>query len=177
MALIDPGGIVTRSVRLRSIRPSPLHVWHGVSTIVPCPTAARARRGGDHLAEHGLAHLRTSPEPLHCGHCCGLVPGSAPVPVQVAHRSNAVNSISFLAPAIELLERQPKVVAEIGAGLRPWSPRAGRSRRGAAEERVEEVAEALEVSPKPLPAPAPPLTPARPKRSYAWRRCGSDRIW
>ena len=93
-----PAGIVTRSVRRRSVRPSPWHVSQGVSTILPSPR----QRG------HGLALTiwpsivwrmdRSSPRPLHCGHSTGCVPGLAPLPLHVSHRPRTGNSISFSVP-------------------------------------------------------------------------------
>ena len=75
-----PAGIETCSVRLRSVRPSPLQVAHGDSTILPSPW----QRG------HALTlticpsivwrTLRTSPRPLHCGQVVASVPSCAPVP-------------------------------------------------------------------------------------------------
>ena len=95
-----PGGMVTRSVRLRSVRPSPLHVAHGVSTILPSP-----RQRGQALTltiwpSIVWRTLRTSPRPSHCGQVTGSVPGLAPVPEHVSQRSRTWNSISFSVPLI-----------------------------------------------------------------------------
>ena len=93
-----PAGIVTRRFRLRSMRPSPRHVSHGVSTIRPSP-----RQRGQALTltiwpSIVWRTLRTSPRPSHCGHVVGSVPGSAPLPVHVSHRPRPRNSISFSVP-------------------------------------------------------------------------------
>ena len=56
VALVDPGGIVTRSVRLRSRRPSPWHVWQRRLDDLALAVAARAGADVDHLAEHRLAN-------------------------------------------------------------------------------------------------------------------------
>ena len=96
--LVDPAGIVTRSVRLRSVRPSPLHVSQGVSTILPSP-----RQRGQALTltiwpSIVWRTLRTSPRPSHWGHVTGSVPGLAPLPLQVSHGWRTRNSISFSVP-------------------------------------------------------------------------------
>ena len=93
-----PAGIVTRSVRLRSVRPSPLHVSQGVSTILPSP-----RQRGQAVTltiwpSIVWRTLRTSPRPLHCGQVIASVPAFAPVPWQVSHGWSARNSISFSVP-------------------------------------------------------------------------------
>ncbi len=93
-----PAGIVTRSVRRRSVRPSPWQVSHGVSTILPSP---RQRGQGDTLTIWPSIVWRTeriSPRPLHCGHSTGVEPGFAPVPAQVSQRPRTGNSISFSVP-------------------------------------------------------------------------------
>ncbi len=93
-----PAGIVTRSVRLRSVRPSPLQVSHGVSTILPSPR----QRG--HAATLTIwpsivwRTLRTSPRPSHCGQVTASVPSFAPVPWQVSQGWSARNSISRSVP-------------------------------------------------------------------------------
>ncbi len=93
-----PAGIVTRSVRLRSVRPSPWHVSQGVSTILPSP-----RQRGQALTltiwpSIVWRTLRTSPRPSHCGQVVGSVPGFAPVPEHVSQRPRTRNSISFSVP-------------------------------------------------------------------------------
>ena len=93
-----PAGIVTRSVRLRSVRPSPWHVSHGVSTILPSPP-----QRGQALTLTIWPSIvwrieRTSPRPLHCGQVVGSVPGLAPLPPHVSQRWRTVNSISFSVP-------------------------------------------------------------------------------
>ena len=95
-----PGGMVTRSVRLRSVRPSPRHTGHGFSTILPAP------RQRPHIVTLTIwpsiveRTWRTSPVPLHWGHVTGLEPGSAPVPAHVSQVPSAVNVTSFSAPWI-----------------------------------------------------------------------------
>ena len=96
-----PAGMVTRSLRFRSTRPSPRQVAHGSSTIRPWP---RHRRTGVTLTIWPSIverTWRTSPVPLHCGQVVGVVPGSAPLPEHVSQRPSALNSISFSAPAID----------------------------------------------------------------------------
>ncbi len=168
-----PAGIVTRSVRFRSVRPSPLHVSHGVSTILPSPR----QRG------HALTlticpsivwrTLRTSPRPSHCGQVVASVPGAAPVPVHVSHRPSARNSISFSVPltASSNVMRMSYRRSEPGCGL---------PRRADPDAAPPKNASKMSLNPpnpsKPAPA-GPPSTPARPNVSYRWRRSGSDRIW
>ena len=70
----------------------------------------------------------------------------------------------FLGPDDGLRERDPQVVAQVRAGLRPPAPR--RSGRGSTEERVEDVAEPTEPG---VAEPEVPLAlatdPARPNMS------------
>ena len=93
-----PAGIVTRSVRLRSVRPSPLQVWQGVSTILPSPW----QRGQAFTLTIWPSIVwrteRTSPRPLQVGQVIGSVPGSAPLPPHVSQAPRTVNSISFSVP-------------------------------------------------------------------------------
>ena len=107
---------------------------------------------------------RTSPRPLHCGQVIGSVPGLAPLPLA---RLAALEDgeLDLLLGALDgLLERDPQVVAQVGAGLRSAAPR--RRRAGAAtEERVEDVGEAAEPLEPGAAPPAPPSTPARPNVS------------
>ena len=93
-----PAGMATRSVRLRSVRPSPWQVSHGDSTMVPSPW----HRGHAETLTIWPSIVwridRISPLPLHCGHCVALVPAFAPVPPQVSQRPRTGNSISFSVP-------------------------------------------------------------------------------
>ena len=93
-----PGGIVTRSVRLRSVRPSPWHVSHGVSTILPSPWQRGQALTLTIWPSIVWRTERTSPRPLHCGQVIGSVPGLAPSPPHVSHGWRTVNSISFSVP-------------------------------------------------------------------------------
>jgi hypothetical protein len=93
-----PAGIVTRSLRRVSTRPSPLHFSHGVSTIRPSP---RQRGQVETLTiwpSIVCRTLRTSPRPLHCGQVLELVPGWAPLPSHTSHCERTGNSISFSTP-------------------------------------------------------------------------------
>ena len=93
-----PAGIETRSVRLRSVRPSPWHVSHGDSTIRPSPW----QRGHAETFTIWPSMVwridRISPLPLHCGHWVVEVPALAPVPLHVSQRPRTGNSISFSVP-------------------------------------------------------------------------------
>ena len=95
-----PAGIATRSVRRRSVRPSPRHVAQGLSTVLPSP---RQRGQVVTLTIWPRSVLRTeriSPRPSHWGQVVVEVPGAAPLPSQVAQRSRTANSISFSVPLI-----------------------------------------------------------------------------
>ena len=171
-----PGGIVTRSVRLRSVRPSPWHVWHGRLDDLALALAARAGADVDHLAEHRLADAADLAAAVALGAGDRLVPGSAPLPSQVSQRCEDAELDLLLGALDRLLERDPQVVAQVRAGLRPAAP-GGAAARPATEERVEDVrepAEALEAAPD-----RPGRRRRRPARTCrsAGRRCGSDRTW
>ena len=87
--------------------------------------------------------MRTSPLPPQPGQVVGLVPAWRPAPgAGVAAPEGAELDLLLDAPD-RLLEGQAQVVAQVRADGWP-TPTAG-SRRTLAEERVEEVAEALEA--------------------------------
>ena len=159
-----PAGIATRSVRLRSVRPSPRQVSHGRLDDLALALAARAGRDVDHLAEHRGADRA---ELARCRRTGGRssveVPGSAPDALARLAAAERRELDLLLGPADRLGEGDPEVVAQVRAGRRSGRRRAAAG-RGPAEERVEDVAEARRSRPTPGP-PAPPLTPARPNMS------------
>ena len=109
---------------------------------------------------------RTSPVPWHWGQVTGAGAGSAPLPAHVSQRVSAVNVDLLLGAVDRLVERQLEVVAQVGAGRATRAPPA--ARRGATEERVEDVAEALEAAERPVRrrgSPAAVPTPAWPNMS------------
>jgi hypothetical protein len=135
--------------------------------------AAGTRVHVDHLAEHRLAHrpelaaavaLRTRDRrrALLCTRpAAGLAPGQR------------VELDLLLGPGDGLLERDPEVVAEVGARLRaPTSD----TRRGATEERIEDVAEAAEAGPEPEVALATQPGPAEHVVRLATLRIGQDLV-
>ena len=171
-----PGGIVTRSVRLRSVRPSPWHVSHGVSTILPSPWQRGQALTLTIWPSIVWRTLRTSPRPSHCGQVIGSVPGFAPLPAQVSQRAEDRELDLLLGAVDRLLERDPEVVAEVRAGLRAAAPRRPAPPR-AAEERVEDVAEAAEAL-EPGARPPRRRRPARPEHvvALAALRVGQDLV-
>ena len=170
-----PAGMATRSVRLRSVRPSPWHVSHGDSMILPSPWQ---RGQGETLTIWPSIVWRIdriSPRPLHCGHWVAVEPGFEPLPPQVSHRPRTGNSISFSTPSTASWN-------EIRRSYRRSEPVCGRAARRFAPP-IDPPKKASKMSEKPPnpavpPSPAPaPETPALPNMSYAWRRVGSDRTW
>ena len=95
-----PGGMVTRSVRLRSVRPSPRHTGQGFSTIRPAPRQRPQVVTLTIWPSIVERTWRTSPVPLHWGQVMGCEPGSAPLPAQVSQVPSAVKVMSFSAPWI-----------------------------------------------------------------------------
>jgi hypothetical protein len=74
-----PGGIRTVIVRVCVVMPPPPQVGHGSSTTWPVP---RQLRHGSEKANAPWLRLVT-PAPWHTGQVCGVVPGRAPLPLQV----------------------------------------------------------------------------------------------
>ena len=138
-----PAGIVTRSVRLRSVRPSPWQVSHGVSMILPSPWQRGQALTLTIWPSIVWRTERTSPRPLHCGQVIGSLPALAPLPWHVSHALEDGELDLLLGALDRLLERDPQVVAQVGAGLRSAAPRRG-GPGAATEERVEDVGEAAE---------------------------------
>ena len=137
-----PAGIVTRRVRLRSTRPSPRHVSHGLLDDATLAPAARARRHVDHLPEHRLADGANLAAPVALRTGRGRRPGLGAAAAAGLARVEHPELDLLLGPDDRFLERDPQVVAQVRAGLRPPAPRGGRGRP--AEERIEDVAEPTE---------------------------------
>ena len=89
---------MTRSVRLRSVRPSPWQVSHGVSMILPSPWQRGQALTLTIWPSIVWRTERTSPRPLHCGQVIGSLPAFAPLPWHVSHGWRTENSISFSVP-------------------------------------------------------------------------------
>ncbi len=94
-----PAGIATRSVRLRSVRPSPWQVSHGDSTIRPSPWHRGQAETLTICPSIVWRTERISPLPvalraLRRRSC----PAFAPVPSHVSQRPRTGNSISFSVP-------------------------------------------------------------------------------
>ena len=138
-----PAGIETRSVRLRSVRPSPWHVSHGDSTIRPSPW----QRGHAETLTIWPSMVwridRISPLPLHCGHWVVERAGLGARPVARLAPAEDRELDLLLGPVDRLGERDPDVVPKVRAGLRPAADAA--ATRRPAEEGVEDVGEAAEA--------------------------------
>ena len=110
----------------------------------PSAAAARARAGGDHLAEDRLAH------PADLAGAAAVGAGrrrACPARRRVASQSSQATAVrtvtGVLAAEHRLLEVEVDDDLEVGAPRRTASGRRRRRRRAAAaEERVEDVAEA-----------------------------------
>ena len=100
-----PAGIVTRSVRLRSVRPSPWQVSQRRLDDLALALAARAGADVDHLAEHRLADRAdlAAAVALRAGRSARC-PGFAPVPAQVSQRLEDRELDLLLGPVDRLLE-------------------------------------------------------------------------
>ena len=93
-----PAGIVTRSDRLRSVRPSPRQVSHAASMILPSPLQRGQALTLTIWPSIVWRTERTSPRPLHCGQVTASLPALAPLPWHVSQRWRTENSISFSVP-------------------------------------------------------------------------------
>ena len=123
-----PAGIVTRSVRLRSVRPSPLHVSQGVSTILPSPWQRGQALTLTIWPSIVWRTLRTSPRPSHCGQVIGLGARLRAVAAAGLARLEDAELDLLLGALDRLLEGDPQVVAQVGARLRPAASRGTRRR-------------------------------------------------
>ena len=89
-----PAGMLTRMRRTLRWAPEPWHVGHGSSMIVPEPWQL----------EHGWEIEKipwlcaSTPRPLHTGHTFGVVPGFAPLPLQVGHAWEVGTASGIWAP-------------------------------------------------------------------------------
>ena len=94
-----------RAVRSSIARPAPSHVVHGVSTIRPAPPQRRHGLRADELAEDGVRDL-LQPAGAAAGRAGrpALVPGSAPLPSQVAQATATANGTSRVTPRRRLDE-------------------------------------------------------------------------
>ena len=104
-----------------------------------------------------LETSRTRPLPWHCGHCSRPVPALAPLPAQVSHAASAVTSTSLVTPKTASAKVRPRLRLDVVAARRgraaarraphPAGVAQHAVEHAAAEEDVEEVAEAdvLEV--------------------------------
>src|SRR3954452_17849154 len=76
---LTPAGMLTRYFLTVRVAPLPLHVGHGSSMTVPLPW--HCEHGWE--IENSPWPCDSTPRPLQRGQVRGLVPGLAPVPVQV----------------------------------------------------------------------------------------------
>ena len=152
VALVDAGGIVTRSVRLRSVRPSPWQVWHGVSTILPSPWQRGQVVTLTIWPSIVWRTVRISPRPSHCGQVDGLGAGLGAAAGTVSQRLEDAELDLLLGALDRLLEGDPQVVAQVRARLRPAAPR--RIRRRPRRRRTRRRCRRTRRSPS-NPAPAP----------------------
>ena len=139
-----PAGIVTRRLRLRSVRPVALaRLARALDDLALAP-AARAGLDVDHLAEHRLADAADLAATLALGAGRGLGAGLGAAPGAGLAATEDPEFDLLVGASDGLLERDPQVVAEVGAGLRSTTSGRAAARR-AAEERIEDVAEAAEA--------------------------------
>ena len=120
-----PAGIVTRRVRCRSTRPSPRQVGQGFSTIWPWPRQRPQVVTLTIWPSIVERTWRTSPLPLHWGQVVGLRAGLRAAALARLAASQRGERDLLLGAADGLVERQPQVVAQVGAGGRPAASRAG----------------------------------------------------
>ena len=162
MALVDPGRDRDPELLAPLDPASPRQVSQGVSTIRPSPWQRGQAVTLTIWPSIVFRTLRVSPRPLQLGQ---VVTFGARLRAVAAARLAALEDRELdllLGPLDRLVEGDPQVVAEVGAGGRSGS--AGAAPGGAAEERIEDVAEAGEV-PGPGARRRAPFTPARPNRS------------
>src|SRR5207248_8556574 len=76
-----PAGTFTEIARSSRTRPAPLHVAHGSLITFPAPPHC----GHVRATAKNPCEYRTCPRPPHPVHVAGVVPGFAPLPLQVAH--------------------------------------------------------------------------------------------
>ena len=79
-----PAGIDTRSVRVRSVRPSPRQVSHGSVTSLPSPWHFGQAVTLTIWPSIVRRVVRISPRPPQLSQATGWVPGLAPLPLQVS---------------------------------------------------------------------------------------------
>src|SRR3972149_6067354 len=85
-------------LRLRRSTPRPLHPWQGCEITRPLPPHVPQVSTLMNLANPEALTFWTSPAPRQRGQTVGSVPGFAPVPPQVLHRSVRGTSILALMP-------------------------------------------------------------------------------
>ena len=85
-----PAGILTCRVRVRLIRPAPWQVSQGSGTTLPLPWQV----GQVCCTEKKPCWMRTTPCPPQVRQVWGLVPGLAPLPLQVPQLSQEGTRIS-----------------------------------------------------------------------------------
>ena len=90
-----PAGILTSSVLVFLVRPTPSQVPHGSGITLPLPWQV----GQVCWIEKKPCCRRTVPCPAQDVHTLGLVPGLAPVPPQVSQPSQLGTRISVAKPA------------------------------------------------------------------------------
>ena len=132
-----PAGIFTASVLCFLIRPCAVAGGAGLGNDLAAAVAVRA---GLLDGEEAL-RMRTLPWPWQVVQVFGLVPGLAPVPLQVSQFSQRGNADLRLLAARRLLERDLEVVAQVAAAVDLLA--AARRGRGRAEDVAEDVAERL----------------------------------
>src|SRR5919107_724685 len=154
-----PSSVGTVSVRVWLVTPLPAQVGQGSSTTWPVP---RQLRHGSENANAPWLRLVT-PAPWHTGQMCGLVPGLAPLPLQVGHVPGLCMRSGTVTP------RAASSKESVASVSTSW-PRAGPD-AACCRARVEPGAAPPAPPPKrlpkmsPSPPPAPPRPPAAPKRS------------
>ncbi len=76
--------------------PVPLHSLHGESTMFPVPLHLPQVSTRMNLAKPAFCIFWTWPVPPHWAHLLGVVPGDAPLPLQMPQSSVLGISISFV---------------------------------------------------------------------------------
>src|SRR5439155_17076649 len=108
----------------------------------PVAAAARAGRDVDHLAEHRLADRSDLAAAVALGAGRRARPGLRAGPAARLAASQDRELDLLLGSEDRVFERDPQVVTEVDAARRSTT---AAGRRGAAEERVEDVGEAAET--------------------------------
>ena len=165
-----PAGMETERFFVVRTRPAPWQVVHGSVISTPSPPQRSQAVAVMNWPRIVFCIRRIWPLPEHFGQVSGCLPPSMRVPWQEGQVSCCVKEISFSAPktasakeSVAIVRRSsPRIGAPGAAPPRPLPPK-------------NESKMSLKSKPPPngLP-PAPPFTPACPKRSYAARLSSSD---